>query len=196
MAESNYLIVGLGNPEPQYEGTRHNVGFLALDHFASRMDCLPLNTKFEGRYCRKRLFGRPAFLVKPMTYMNRSGRCVAAFVRFFKIPLSNILILHDDLDLSLGRVKIVARGGSGGHNGIRSLAQHLGNSNFARIKIGIGRPARDEKGRGVPVDRYVLARFTLEETKILSGLFGKTDQAIELFLSKDIDTCMNKINRG
>jgi PTH1 family peptidyl-tRNA hydrolase len=196
MAESNYLIVGLGNPETQYEGTRHNVGFMALDHFALRMDCLSFNTKFEGKYCRKRLFGNPALLVKPMTYMNRSGRCVAAFVRFFKIPVTNILILHDDLDLSLGRVKVVARGGSGGHNGIRSLTRHLGSNDFARVKIGIGRPARDEQGRGVPVDRYVLSRFSLEETKIITGLFDKTDQAIELFLSNDIDTCMNKINRG
>lgn len=196
MAESNYLIVGLGNPETKYEGTRHNVGFMALDHFASTIDCRLSSRKFEGKYCKKQLFGKPVYLVRPITYMNRSGQCVAAFVRFFRIPVANLIILHDDLDLSLGRVKVVARGGSGGHNGIRSLSRHLCSSDFSRVKIGIGRPPRDEKGRGVPVDRYVLSRFTLDETKIISDLFDKTDQALNLFLSEGIDTCMNQINRG
>ena len=195
MAEPEYLVVGLGNPETKYANTRHNVGFMALDHFAAGTHCLNFTNKFSGKYCRNRLFGNEVLFVKPMTYMNRSGQCVAAFAGFFNISPANILVLHDDLDLALGRIKVVARGGSGGHKGIRSLAGNLAGSDFPRVKIGIGRPERDAKGRGIPVDRYVLARFSFDEEKIISGLFETTDKAIELFLDKGIEACMNKINR-
>ncbi len=119
---------------------------------------------------------------------------MAAFVRFFKIPLGNILILHDDLDLPLGRVKIVACGGAGGHNGVRSLIKELGTKEFARLKIGIGRPHRDENGHGTPVDRYVLAQFSPEEKKVFLSLLPRIDQTINLFLQEGIDQCMNQTN--
>lgn len=165
VAESDFIIAGLGNPGPQYEGTRHNAGFMALDHFASSVGCLPASVKCEGRYCRQRLYGKSVILVKPETFMNRSGRSISCFARYFKVPLSNILILHDDLDLSPGRVKVVARGGAGGHNGIRSLVQHFAGSDFARVKIGIGRPERDDAGRGIPVERFVLSDFSMRNIK-------------------------------
>ena len=195
MAQSNFLIAGLGNPGTKYESTRHNAGFLALDHFVTSVGCdPPQSVKYEGRYCRQRLYGQQVVLVKPDTYMNHSGRCVAAMIRFFKIPLSNVLILHDDLDLPFGKIKVVARGGAGGHNGIRSIFQHCGAGDFARVKIGIGRPPRENNGSGIPVESYVLAKFSREEAAALDGIFDTTDQAIELFLSKGIDGCMNRIN--
>ncbi len=194
MAETAYLIVGLGNPGRQYETTRHNAGFMAIDHFAKTTQYQSWQVKFDGLFCRQRLFGRQVALAKPTTFMNRSGRCVAGLVRFFKIPQSNILILHDDLDLPFGRVKAVAGGGAGGHNGIRSLIKELGTNAFARVKIGIGRPARDEKGHGIPIDRYVLSNFSPEETGLLETIYSKTDTAVQLFLKQGIDRCMNQIN--
>ena len=194
MPENDYLIVGLGNPGKKYAGTRHNAGFVAIEHFAINSNCHRWQIKFAGEYCKQRLFNRQVSLVKPMTYMNKSGSCVAAFIRFFKIPLKNIFILHDDLDLPLGRVKIVAGGGAGGHNGVRSLIRELGTKEFARLKIGIGRPPRDENGHGIPVDRYVLAEFSHEEKKALTALLPQIDEAITLFLQDGIDRCMNRIN--
>ncbi len=194
MAASDFIIAGLGNPGQKYEYTRHNAGFMAIDHFASAVDCLPVSMKCEGLYCRQGLYGKKVILAKPETFMNRSGRGISCLARYFKVPLTNILILHDDLDLSAGKVKVVARGGAGGHNGIRSLVQHLGSSDFSRVKIGIGRPERNDNGQGIPVERYVLSRFSDEESKGLHGVFEVTDQAIELFLTKGIDYCMNRIN--
>ncbi len=194
MAGNDYLIVGLGNPGKKYAGTRHNAGFIAIDHFATSSNCQDRQIKFAGEYCRQRLFNLQVSLVKPMTYMNKSGSCVAAFVRFFKIPLENILILHDDLDLPLGRVKVVAGGGAGGHNGVRSLIKELGTKEFARLKIGIDRPSRDANGHGIPVDRYVLAEFSHEDKEVFATLLPKIDEAITLFLQEGIDRCMNQTN--
>lgn len=194
MAENDFLIVGLGNPGKKYAGSRHNSGFIAIEHFATSSNCQNTQIKFDGEYCRQRLFDLQVCLVRPMTYMNKSGTCVAAFVRFFKIPLENILIVHDDLDLPLGRVKVVAGGGAGGHNGVRSIIKDLGTKEFARLKIGISRPPRDENGHGIPVDRYVLADFSREEKEVLAILLPKIDEAITLFLQNGIDYCMNRIN--
>lgn len=194
MAANDYLVVGLGNPGKKYETTRHNAGFMALDHFAAGANCPVRQAKFSGEFCRQRLFNQQVCLVKPMTYMNRSGNCVAAFVQFFKIPRENILVVHDDLDLPAGRVKVVAGGGAGGHNGVRSIIQALGTKNIARIKIGIGRPPRDENGHGIPVDHYVLAEFSSTEIETLTNLLPAVDEAITLFLQQGIDCCMNRIN--
>ncbi len=194
MALTDYLVVGLGNPGKKYAGTRHNAGFMAIDHFAEYASFPSWQVKFDGTYCRRKLSDRQVSLVKPATYMNRSGRCVAAFVRFFKVPQDHILILHDDLDLPLGRVKAVAGGGSGGHNGVRSIMRELGGSNFARLKIGIDRPPRDEQGNGIPVDRFVLAPFSPEEQDIISSLFLYLDKAVSLFVEEGIVSCMNQIN--
>jgi PTH1 family peptidyl-tRNA hydrolase len=195
MADSDFLIAGLGNPGAKYAATRHNIGFMALDRLGSAVDCSPTQVKFDGIFCRQRLFDKQVVLVKPETFMNRSGQCIGGFVNFFKIPKSNILILHDDLDLSPGRVKVVARGGAGGHNGIRSLVQHLGSQDFARVKVGIGRPERNENGQGIPVENYVLSKFNREEEQAFDALFEITNLAVELFLTQGIDTCMNQINR-
>ena len=195
MDDAAFLIVGLGNPGPGYALTRHNAGFLALDHFADLVGDCRFATKWQGEYCRLRMAGSPVILLKPQTYMNRSGECVARFVHYFRIDRERLLVLHDDLDLPAGRIKVVARGGAGGHNGVRSIIGHLGGSDFARVKIGIGRPRAGEGAAAMPVDRWVLARFSDQELAALDQDLEKTDQAIRLFIEQGIDACMNTINR-
>jgi len=194
MGNTGFLIVGLGNPGSKYELTRHNAGFLALDYFADQHGFALTAEKWQGVYCRDRLAGSRVLLVKPQTFMNKSGECVARFADFYRIEPANILVVHDDLDLPPGRIKVVARGGAGGHNGIRSIINHLGTSDFARLKIGIGRPERNEQGQGIPVDRYVLAGFRDQERTVFNERLSLVDEAIELFIEQGIDACMNKIN--
>jgi len=194
MGTTGYLIVGLGNPGIQYEVTRHNAGFLALDFFADQHGSVCNSEKWQGLYSSIRLAGTRVLLVKPQTFMNRSGICVARFVDFYKIDSANLLVIHDDLDVSPGRMKIVARGGAGGHNGVRSLIRHLGTSEFARLKIGIGRPERNEQGQAMPVDRYVLKGFSDQDLSCFNEQLPLVDEAIELFIEQGIDVCMNKMN--
>ena len=194
MADSHYLIVGLGNPGVKYELTRHNAGFLAIDDFADQHHCTLNSEKWHGISCSQRIEGQRVILLKPMTFMNKSGENVIRFVDFHKIPLKNILVIHDDLDLARGRIKVAAKGGAGGHNGIRSLIQHIGSSDFSRLKIGIGRPEPDERGQAVPVDRYVLANFTDEELALFNERLTLIHQAITLFLRQGAEQCMNMIN--
>jgi len=194
MADSLSLIIGLGNPGTQYELTRHNAGFLALDDFADQHNCVLNNEKWNGLFSSERIDGQRVILLKPQTFMNKSGESVTRFVDFHQIPLKNILVIHDDLDLARGKIKAAAQGGAGGHNGIRSLIQHLGSPAFSRLKIGIGRPERDEKGRGIPVDRYVLGNFTDEELSLFNDRLALLHEAISLFLQQGVDKCMNMIN--
>ncbi len=194
MGDTGYLIIGLGNPGSKYELTRHNAGFLALDYFADKHGFSMSSEKWQGVYCRDRLAGVRILLVKPQAFMNKSGECVVRFADFYKIDPAHILIVHDDLDLPPGRVKVVARGGAGGHNGIRSIINHLGMPNFARLKIGIGRPELNEQGQGVPVDRYVLAGFSDSQFALFNERLPLVNEAIELFVEQDISTCMNRIN--
>jgi PTH1 family peptidyl-tRNA hydrolase len=191
---SGYLIIGLGNPGAQYELTRHNAGFLALDYVADQRNW-PLNAeKWQGICGSDRLGEHRVFLVKPQTFMNRSGECVARFADFHRIAPEQILVLHDDLDLPPGRIKVTAKGGAGGHNGIRSLMQHLGSPDFVRLKIGIGRPPRHEQGQGIPVDRYVLSAFSEEELGVFNSRLPLIQEAVELFIEQGAGRCMNRIN--
>ena len=194
MASQTVLVVGLGNPGPDYTATRHNIGFIALDNFAEEKGLRIESEKWKGLYCRDRVGSSSLFLLKPQTYMNRSGECVIRFCDYFKIEPSQVLVLHDDLDLPLGRIKLVRSGGPGGHNGIRSLIQHLGTKDFPRLKIGIGRPQPGEKGGSIPVDRYVLSKFPPDESSLIKQRFDLISEAIDLFLSKDISATMNEIN--
>ncbi len=194
MGNAGRLIVGLGNPGSKYELTRHNAGFLALDYFADQHGFAMTCEKWQGVYCRERLAGVSILLVKPQTFMNKSGESLVRFADFYKIERADILVVHDDLDLPTGRIKVVARGGAGGHNGIRSIINHLGTSDFARLKLGIGRPERNEQGQGIPVERYVLARFSDRELGAFSKQLSLVDEAVELFIEKGIDACMNRIN--
>lgn len=194
MADSRYLFIGLGNPGRDYHLTRHNIGFFFIDYFAAvqgwRVDTL----KMQGLYCQGRADGVQVICLKPQTYMNRSGLCVRSFVEYFKIDLDRILVLHDDIDLDPGRIKMVGKGGAGGHNGIRSIAQHLGTQGFARMKIGIGRPPVNAEGQGQPVDQYVLAALTEAEMLLFQQRQAMVAEALALFVNEGISGCMNKIN--
>jgi PTH1 family peptidyl-tRNA hydrolase len=187
---TDHLILGLGNPGAQYELTRHNAGFLAADYIADQLGWSLSSEKWHGLSCCGRLDGKRIFIVKPQTFMNRSGECAVRFAEFHRIELNRILVLHDDLDLAPGRIKIAAKGGAGGHNGIRSLIQHFGSQDFARLKIGIGRP---EPGRQ-PVDRYVLSPFSEEELTVFNARLPLIQEAVDLFIRHGEEHCMNKMN--
>ena len=196
MKDTIKLAALLGNPGPEYEKTRHNIGFMTADLAAERL--APgerwRDWKGLGLYVEFSRGGERCFLLKPQTYMNRSGECVRSFLEYYKISEEQLLVLHDDIDLSLGRIKMVSRGGAGGHNGIRSIIQHLGTQNFARMKIGIGRPPVNEQGVGQPVDQFVLSRMSASELQIFDQRMALVEEAIRLFVSEGIETCMNRIN--
>src|SRR3954471_168098 len=153
------LVAGLGNPGREYERTRHNAGWLVVDQLAARHGG-SFRSKFSGRIAEVRLDGLRLALLKPETYMNESGRSVGAAVRFFKVEPEQVLVVHDDVDLEAGRPQGRAGGGLAGHNGLRSLAQHLGSQDFLRLRIGVGRPGR---GDPRPVADWVLSPFAPEE---------------------------------
>ena len=168
------LIVGLGNPGPQYQWTRHNAGFMVLDRL-SHLAEIPVTKKgFSGLCGEGNWQGERLLLLKPLTYMNLSGRSVAEAVRFHKISLEEVIVIHDDLDIPFGRVKLKKGGGHGGHNGLRSLLSELGSGDFTRIRMGIDRPSR-----GDVVD-YVLTPFSREETGRLPQLL---DGAVDVLAS-------------
>jgi len=194
MMDSKFLIVGLGNPGRDYHLTRHNIGFFFIDHLAAVAGWQANILKMQGMFCQGRAYGSQIFYVKPQTYMNRSGDCVRGFVEYFKVPLEHILVLHDDIDLSVGRIKIVSKGGSGGHNGVKSIAQHLGTNCFGRMKIGIGRPIVNSEGQGQPVDQFVLSKMTETELMVFRQREGLVEEAVALFIQEGINVCMNSVN--
>ena len=196
MSDDRVLIVGLGNPGAQYERTRHNAGFIALDYFAGKNGLDIRTEKMLGQYCSARLSGRKVLLLKPMTYMNRSGDCVYAFTQYFGVNPDNLLVLHDDLDLDNGRIKMVRGGGAGGHNGIRSLVSQLGTSDFARLKIGISHPRSREETAAIPVERFVLSGFSAEEWDVFQENLDLVAKGVGLFIEKGISSAMNIINRS
>lgn len=194
MAQGKFLLVGLGNPGQEYHLTRHNIGFLFLDFLAETAGGVAESCKMDGLFCQRPLAGCPVLFLKPQTYMNRSGQSVRAFLDYFKIPLQHLLVLHDDIDLAAGRLKVVSKGGAGGHNGIRSIAQHLGTSDFARLKIGVGRPEVNEQGQGQAVDKFVLSRMGEDELHLFEQRRSLVRQAVESFIQQGVAACMNTIN--
>ncbi|HBI14319.1 MAG TPA: aminoacyl-tRNA hydrolase [Desulfobulbaceae bacterium] len=189
------MIVGLGNPGSQYETTRHNAGFLALDYFAGQEGLAISSSRFHGLYGTARLAGRSVLLLKPQNFMNRSGECVAGFVQYFNVAPADILVVHDDLDLAPGRLKIADGGGAGGHNGIRSLLVSLGTDEFARLKIGIGHPRDLEETRHMPVERYVLASMPAADRDLFQDNLPRIAEGLRCFLEKGVAAAMNMVNR-
>ncbi len=187
----DYLVAGLGNPGTKYELTRHNAGFMVADILASRAGVV-FETVHRGPDRAEATFRHGAdriILLKPLTFMNRSGEAVAKVMNFFKIPLDNLLVIHDDLDMAFGRIKLVRSGGAGGHNGIRSIIASLGSRDFARLKIGIGRPDGP-----VPVDRYVLSRFSSSESQLMEKVIDAAADAAECVLESGLQEAMNRFN--
>jgi PTH1 family peptidyl-tRNA hydrolase len=182
------LVAGLGNPGREYERTRHNAGWLVLDELARRHDG-SWRSKFSGSLAEIRLGDLRLALLKPETYMNDSGRSVGAAVRFFKVEPEQVLVVHDDVDLEAGRLQARAGGGLAGHNGLRSLAQHLGSQDFLRLRIGIGRPGR---GDPRPVADWVLSPFSPEEDP--EALVARAADAVETIAQDGLEAAQQRYN--
>ncbi len=194
MEKKDYIIVGLGNPGEQYCSTRHNVGFFIVDELARRWGSAIFQEKWHAQYLSLAVNEEKVHLVKPVTFMNRSGKAVMQFFRFYKIAPEQLLVIHDDLDMAPGRVKLVKGGGAGGHNGIKSLVEMLGTKEFYRLKIGIGRPGSGLVHADFPVDKYVLSGFPAGELEILQSRYDSLENGIRLFLQGGPAKAMNLLN--
>ncbi|HXY81431.1 MAG TPA: aminoacyl-tRNA hydrolase [Gaiellaceae bacterium] len=183
------LVVGLGNPGREYARNRHNVGYLVVDELARRHGAT-WRSKFSGQLAEIRLDGHKVALLKPETYMNESGRSVGAAVRFFKLEPDAVLAVHDEGDFDLGRVELKVGGGLGGHNGLRSLAQHLKTQDFLRLRIGVGRP---ERGDPRPLADYVLSDF--EPHDDAEALIARAADAVETLDADGVERAQAAVNR-
>jgi peptidyl-tRNA hydrolase, PTH1 family len=190
MPQAKYkLIAGLGNPGREYAMTRHNIGFLVLEALAET-SCLKFETsRFNSEYIKTKLRGEEVFLVKPLTYMNRSGIPIQKFASFYKIGIEDIIVIHDDMDLEFGKLKIAKNRGAGGHKGVLSIIENFGNKNFIRIRIGVGRPAG-----GKTVTSYVLGGFMPDETLILEEKIKTATEACLHILDKGLSSAMTSFN--
>ena len=175
------LVVGLGNPGREYKKTRHNVGWWVLDEVSQRLGFFFDREKFEGIYGETRINDQKVLFLKPLTYMNRSGESVSRFVRFFKLDPQDVLLVYDDLDLPLGKVRFRIKGSSAGHRGVQSVIEALGSQEIPRVRIGIGRPASREE-----VVDYVLSPFKEEELPVIEEAVRKAADCVELLLSEGI----------
>ena len=184
-----WLIVGLGNPGSRYIKTRHNVGFLMVERLADKFGIPLSENKFKTRFGRGTISGIRAILAQPIDFMNRSGPPAYQLAHYFSIPIENMMIIHDDIDIELGRIKIKAKGGHGGHNGIKSIINAFGTGDFPRVRIGVGRPE-------APVDAtdYVLGKLTGEELKSLTPVLQSAEDAVETILLKGTTVAMNLFN--
>ncbi|MEV6661318.1 aminoacyl-tRNA hydrolase [Nocardia fluminea] len=184
------LVVGLGNPGPEYERTRHNVGFLVADVLAERVGGrFAVHKKSGADLLQARSDGRQILIAKPRTYMNLSGRPVAALAKFFSVPVDQVIVVHDELDLPFGTLKLKQGGGEGGHNGLRSISQALTTKEYLRTRIGIGRPP----GRQDPAD-YVLKPFAAPERKEVPVIVEQAADAVELLLKVGLEAAQNNLH--
>ena len=183
------LIVGLGNPGPRYANNRHNVGFQCLDRLAQAHGLTFQRRENKALLARGQIAGVEVILAKPQTYVNLSGQAVERLARSYRVPLEDILVIYDDMDLPLGRIRLRPGGGAGGHKGVRSIIEHLGSRDFPRLRVGIGRPP----GRMDPVD-YVLGDFTPEERLVIEKAYERAIAAVECWLREGIVEAMNRYN--
>ena len=183
------MIVGLGNPGKKYTETRHNIGFMCIDYLAEIYG-IPIDTsKFKTFFGTGRLFGHPVVLVKPQTYMNLSGGAVRGLADFYKVPLERIIVIFDDMDIPLGTLRIRPKGGASGHNGMRSITQHLGTQEFPRIRFGVDRPP----GKMDPA-AFVLLPFKKEDHLLVQETIQRVDKAVAHWLTEGIDIAMTRQN--
>ncbi len=187
-----WLLVGLGNPGPRYETTRHNMGFLAIDEVAERARLAFSHKRFKGLVASGAVAGQVCVLLKPQTFMNVSGESAGPARGFYKIPIERVLVLHDDIDLPLGTVRIKVGGGHGGHNGLRSLDRHLGSKGYIRIRMGVGRPADPR----MDVVDWVLSPFHDDELPAVEGMITRAADIVEKILTDGVDAALNEFHRG
>jgi len=189
MTENTFLLVGFGNPGREYKDNRHNVGFMFIDRLLVRLNARMSRMQAKALLASAVYEGNKLLLAKPQTYMNLSGQSVQGLARFYKLPLENVMIAHDDLDLPLGVIRIRPGGGPGGQKGVASTIERLGSRDFPRLRIGIGRPP----GRMDPAD-YVLQDFSKHEQTLLSETLDAAVEAALTFVISGIDAAMNRFN--
>ncbi len=184
------LLVGLGNPGKDYEKTRHNIGFMVIDRLIESYSLSTPKAKFHGFLSDGLIGGKKVLAIKPNTYMNRSGLCVGEVVKFYKIPLENIIVFHDEIDLVFNKVRVKIGGGHGGHNGLRDIDAKIG-KNYKRVRIGVGHPGDKEKVSG-----YVLNRFSKDEQPSIDKLIDNISDNIKLLLKNDDSLFMTRISES
>ena len=182
------LIVGLGNPGREYDGTRHNIGFMMIDEFASKNNVNINSKKFTGLYAETLINGEKVILLKPQAYINLSGEVIRKYVDYFKINIEDVLIIHDDLDLSVGTYKIKQKGSSGGHNGLKNIELHLGTQEYKRIKIGIS------NNKLMDTKDYVLGKISKEEKEILNNVKDTIMNILDDYFKLSFTELMSKYN--
>jgi PTH1 family peptidyl-tRNA hydrolase len=187
--ENTYLIIGLGNPGREYINTRHNIGFMLIDRLTIRLDARGMKMQSNAIVITSRYEERKIILAKPQTYMNLSGQSVQGLAHFYKIPLENLLVAHDDLDIPFGTIRIRPTGGPGGQRGMASTIEKLGTKDFPRLRLGIGRPP----GRMEPKD-YVLQDFSKDDMKLLPDVLDRAADAALTFTTHGLNAAMNKFN--
>ena len=184
------VIVGLGNPGRQYERTRHNIGFAAIDYIDGKNQIEISSKKHKALIGSGYLGGQKVLLVKPQTFMNLSGESLRGVMDFYKLEPSDFIVIFDDISLDVGQLRIRIKGSAGGHNGIKSIISHLGSMDFPRIKIGVG-----EKPKGYDLTDYVLGHFSKGEIEIYDDVFPDVDDAVKLMVMDDISGAMNQYNK-
>ena len=183
-----YVIVGLGNPGKKYENTRHNIGFITVDYLADELGIKVNKLKHKALVGEGRISGQKVLLVKPQTFMNLSGQSVREIVSYYKTDLSELIVIYDDIDIDRGAVRIRKKGSAGTHNGMRSIIYDLGNDNFPRVRIGIG------KSENIPLIDYVIGGFTKDEIKIMEDAVVRAAKGVMSIVGEGIDRAMNKYN--
>jgi PTH1 family peptidyl-tRNA hydrolase len=189
MEKLTYIIAGLGNPGRQYRNTRHNAGFIMIDHLVEEYKIRLSKMQFNAITGSIELDSARVILAKPQTFMNLSGQSVAALVRFYKIPLEQLLVAHDDIDLPVGALRIRPGGGAGGQKGLASTIERLGTQEFPRMRIGIGRPSGTQEAAG-----YVLQEFSTGDIRVLKAVFPQAVQAVHTFITEGLQAAMNRYN--
>lgn len=183
------IIAGLGNPGTEYAHTKHNVGFMLVDALAAHLNAGAWKEGFSSLIAEARIGGEKIFLVKPMTYMNNSGEALGPMLSYYKLDTDDLIVAHDDMDIPAGTVRIRKKGGSGGHNGIKSILAHIGSEDFSRVRIGIGRPLP-----GWSVINHVLAPFSSEDAVRIREAIGYLTPAVECIAVDGVDLAMNRYN--
>ena len=185
-----YLIVGLGNPGRQYEATRHNMGFDVIDKLVEEYQVPQAGVKFNAMYGKGRIGGQPVILMKPLSYMNLSGECVEELLQWYKVPLDHLLIIYDDIDLPLAKLRVRKTGSAGTHNGMRSIMAHVPSQEFPRIRVGVG-----AKPEGWELADWVLSRYAIrEEQEAMASAFQSAADCVEDWLGHGIDDAMQRFN--
>ncbi len=191
MTLDTFLLIGLGNPGREYKDTRHNFGFMLIDRIAVRLNARGMKVQSKAIVTDAMYQDRKLILAKPQTYMNLSGQSVQGLVHFYKIPLTNLMVLSDDLDIPFGTIRIRAAGGPGGQRGLSSVIESLGTKDFPRLRLGIGRPP----GRMDPAN-FILQNFSRDEMKSISEILDAGADAVLEFVKNGLDMAMNKFNGG